>query len=271
MIKVLYFCKECDIALKALKYIKKQKKYALQGCFISKTDKLKKIEKFLLKHNVKVFFKIDDLKQHFKEKEIDLFLSFTNTIILEQNILDISKKAINFHPAILPDFKGVSTSSHGIIAGIKQWGASAHYMDAGIDTGNIIKIKKFSLDDLSVKTGYNLSHYTWLVAFKILKYIVKNFDLKKDFKNYKTNGGDYYSNKLLNNIKEIDLNENSDIIKRKIMGLWYPPFECAYVKVNEEKFYLITKEILEEIFSLYEYNNPKIPMGGGTKTLQVVR
>ena len=36
MIKVLYFCKECDIALKALKYIKKQKKYALQGCFISK-------------------------------------------------------------------------------------------------------------------------------------------------------------------------------------------------------------------------------------------
>lgn len=55
---------------------------------------------------------------------------------------------------------GGSTSSHGIIAGIKQWGASAHYMDAGIDTGNIIKIKKFSLDDLSVKTGYNLSHYT---------------------------------------------------------------------------------------------------------------
>lgn len=53
---------------------------------------------------------------------------------------------INFHPAILPDWKGMAGYNIAILYKLKEWGASAHYVDENIGTGKIIRLFKFNFD-----------------------------------------------------------------------------------------------------------------------------
>ena len=47
-------------------------------------------------------------------------------------------KIINIHPSLLPDFPGAHAHRDVIAAGATKSGCSVHYVDAGMDTGEII-------------------------------------------------------------------------------------------------------------------------------------
>lgn len=47
-------------------------------------------------------------------------------------------KIINVHPSLLPSFPGVDAIGQAIEAGVKVSGVTIHYVDEGIDTGEII-------------------------------------------------------------------------------------------------------------------------------------
>ncbi|QBO35489.1 phosphoribosylglycinamide formyltransferase [Periweissella cryptocerci] len=71
---------------------------------------------------------------------VDLILLAGYMRILTPTLLDIyPKRVINIHPALLPNFPG----RHGILdafnAGVTETGVTVHYVDAGIDTGEIIQ------------------------------------------------------------------------------------------------------------------------------------
>jgi methionyl-tRNA formyltransferase len=61
------------------------------------------------------------------------------TEIVPKAIIDIPKyKAINYHPSLLPRYRGGSAINWAIINGETETGVTIHYIDAGIDTGDII-------------------------------------------------------------------------------------------------------------------------------------
>jgi len=61
------------------------------------------------------------------------------TQIIPKGIIDIPKyKAINYHPSLLPRYRGGSAINWAIINGETETGVTIHYIDAGIDTGDII-------------------------------------------------------------------------------------------------------------------------------------
>ncbi len=47
-------------------------------------------------------------------------------------------KVINSHPALLPLFPGAHAIRDAIVAGVQTTGATVHWVDAGVDTGEII-------------------------------------------------------------------------------------------------------------------------------------
>lgn len=53
---------------------------------------------------------------------------------------------INFHPALLPEYKGTGGYNLAIMDELNQWGNTAHYVDASIDTGEIIEVDRFPID-----------------------------------------------------------------------------------------------------------------------------
>ena len=63
--------------------------------------------------------------------------------ILPKEILDIPKYGcINVHASILPKYRGAAPIQWAILNGDEETGVTTMYMDAGIDTGDMIEIEK---------------------------------------------------------------------------------------------------------------------------------
>jgi phosphoribosylglycinamide formyltransferase-1 len=59
--------------------------------------------------------------------------------ILPANFVSQLKgKLINTHPSLLPDFKGAHAVRDALAAGATKTGVTIHYVDEGVDTGEII-------------------------------------------------------------------------------------------------------------------------------------
>lgn len=52
---------------------------------------------------------------------------------------------------------------------------------------------------------------------------------------------------MFEKLKQINLDNQDENIDEKIKAFWYPPFEPAYIKNNEKKYYLLTEEIYKNI------------------------
>jgi phosphoribosylglycinamide formyltransferase-1 len=69
----------------------------------------------------------------------DLVISAGFMKILGVRFLDrFSGRVINTHPALLPSFPGTHGARDALAHGVKVTGCTAHFVDAGVDTGPII-------------------------------------------------------------------------------------------------------------------------------------
>ena len=54
---------------------------------------------------------------------------------------------INVHPSILPEFKGLNAIQQALESGAKYTGVTIHYVDEGVDTGEIIQQVSLKIDE----------------------------------------------------------------------------------------------------------------------------
>jgi phosphoribosylglycinamide formyltransferase-1 len=73
-----------------------------------------------------------------QKHEIDYLFCFGSSILRGELIAAYKKKIINFHPSILPAFPGLNAIDQALKTSVKVLGNTAHYIDEGIDTGEII-------------------------------------------------------------------------------------------------------------------------------------
>ncbi len=86
----------------------------------------------------------------FKSFEIDLLLSVNYLFIVDKEIFTHPKNyAINFHGSLLPKYRGRTPHVWAIIHGERQSGVTAHIMEEGCDTGDIVlqKVVEIENDD----------------------------------------------------------------------------------------------------------------------------
>ena len=56
-------------------------------------------------------------------------------------------KIINSHPALLPSFPGAHAVRDALAAGVSETGTTIHWVDAGVDTGEIIAQERVAVED----------------------------------------------------------------------------------------------------------------------------
>ena len=87
-----------------------------------------------------------------KEYDIELIiLSGYMRLLSGQFVENWDMKILNIHPSLLPKFPGAHAHKDVLSAGVKISGCSVHYVDAGMDTGQIIaqrKVPVFSDDTI---------------------------------------------------------------------------------------------------------------------------
>jgi len=79
------------------------------------------------------------LVQLLQEAKVDLvvlagYMRMVKTPLLEA----FPGKIINIHPSLLPAFPGLEAWKQALVAGAEKTGCTVHYVDAGMDTGEII-------------------------------------------------------------------------------------------------------------------------------------
>jgi phosphoribosylglycinamide formyltransferase-1 len=63
-------------------------------------------------------------------------------VLKEPMLAAFPQRIINIHPSLLPKFPGIESWKQALAAGEKVTGCSVHYVDAGIDSGEIIAQRK---------------------------------------------------------------------------------------------------------------------------------
>ncbi|KFZ27535.1 MAG: Phosphoribosylglycinamide formyltransferase [Candidatus Izimaplasma bacterium HR2] len=85
-----------------------------------------------------------------EEHEIDLIVLAGYMRIIGKTILSkYNKKIINIHPSLLPSFKGIDAIGQAIEHKVKVTGVTVHYVDEGVDTGEIIAQKSLDISSLN--------------------------------------------------------------------------------------------------------------------------
>ena len=74
-----------------------------------------------------------------KKFDVDINVSMSFNQILKSEIINLApKKFINCHAGALPFYRGRNILNWALINGEKEFGVTVHYVDEGIDTGDII-------------------------------------------------------------------------------------------------------------------------------------
>ncbi|RAX57066.1 hypothetical protein CCZ01_07430 [Helicobacter monodelphidis] len=183
--------------------------------------------------------------------DIDIAISYTFTRKIKRNVLDSVPLCINFHGGILPQYKGHFVLYYGLMNDEKQWGVSVHIVDDNIDAGDIIHIEKFSLEPFC-RNAKAISEYIWKeIGFSALKKVLKMISQGTLCLCKQENTGQYYSKKMLQNEKHITLQDiqkmNVNTLEKKIQSLFYPPYDGAYLQIQDKRFYLLDEQNWQEI------------------------
>lgn len=79
----------------------------------------------------------------------DLFVSMSFNQIFRHEVLDLpSLKTINCHAGKLPFYRGRNILNWALINDEEEFGITVHFVDEGIDTGDIIKQRCYPITDL---------------------------------------------------------------------------------------------------------------------------
>ena len=125
-------------------------------------------------------------------KEIEILISVNYLFLIEQNLINLpSKIAFNVHGSLLPKYRGRTPHVWSIINNETFTGITAHLIDEGCDTGDIIEQVEVKIDyhdtgnDLLKKFQNNYLSIVDKVIFNVennsLKYKIQNHQLATYF------------------------------------------------------------------------------------------
>ena len=175
----------------------------------------------------------DEFKLCDSIEEADIIISVLYEKLFAPDVLK-NKKCFNFHPGILPEYRGSGAFSWVIMNEEKKCGITLHLIDKGIDSGDIIEIQEFPVE--SSDTAYSLFKRGEVIIYEMFKNWFGDI-LKGNFKAVKQSLED--ASLFLRK----DLQEAKDLSKF-IRAFYFPYKESAYYyNQRGEKKYIHYDEV----------------------------
>src|SRR5260370_6320880 len=117
----------------------------------------------------------------FSLDNIDLVISLLYWKRIRKPLIQLPRIAcINFHPAPLPEFRGIGGYNVAILENLPYWGAAVHFVDESFDTAEVIAVRHFDID-ASNETAFSLEQKTQDVLFEMFKETMENVKRSRKF------------------------------------------------------------------------------------------
>ena len=133
----------------------------------TKTRHISKIKNFL--DSLDIENEIYTINDKSSDTPFDIGISYCYPRKITEPLLSTPKNGfVNYHPAPLPKYPGMTELDDAIKNKEMHWGVTAHYMDENYDTGQIIRIKEIELHEPPTSTQElgSISHYFLFQLFK---------------------------------------------------------------------------------------------------------
>tara|TARA_R110001592_G_scaffold96640_2_gene277393 strand:- start:3020 stop:3664 length:645 start_codon:yes stop_codon:yes gene_type:complete len=176
------------------------------------------------------------------DSNIDLVISYCYNFRIKEPLISGPKYGcINFHPAPLPEYKGLAVYNFAILNEEPKWGVTCHYVNEKFDEGDIISQTNFDID-----FGHTVDSLRTLSHIYLRKELNKFLNNKKYFLNKlrkpQEKKGNYYSKEMLEkervmNIMDIS-KENKHSLHKKIRAFYCPPHKGFSIKICDEEYEL---------------------------------
>jgi methionyl-tRNA formyltransferase len=176
-----------------------------------------------------------DFVKYVENLNLDLIISMSFNQIFKNQIMNLPKfGSINCHAGKLPFYRGRNILNWVLINDEKEFGITVHFMDDGIDTGDIVLQRVFEINDLDSYSSLLEKAYSecGVLIYESVELIFNGNVQKIQQKSIHPYGS--YCTKRLEGDERINWNTSSRQIFNFIRALSYPgPSAITFFK-NEE-------------------------------------
>ena len=166
----------------------------------------------------------------------DLMISFISSWIYPKQLLsNASFATINFHPGS-PEYPGTGCTNFAVYEGAKEYGITCHHMKAGVDSGNIITVKRFPVKEDDTVYAITQHCYQLIEAsfYEIMNTILEGQSLPVTNEQWKRKP---LTRKQLDELCTITPDMPGDEIDRRIKATTYKT-PWAFTKIGNHIFKL---------------------------------
>ena len=194
----------------------------------------------------------DDLYAEIEElAAVDLVLSFLFWRRIRAPLIRLPRLGcLNFHPAPLPDMRGIGGYNVAILEGWSEWGVSAHFVDEGFDTGDLVRVDRFPID-ADCETALSLDLRSQERLLEVFRSVLDHARRGDELPRAPQGEGRYVSREEFEALRRVRSDDTPDLLARRIRAFWYPPHDGATIEVAGQVVTLVDRRLLEEAAAAY--------------------
>ncbi len=164
--------------------------------------------------------------------------------ILPEEIINYPKYGcINIHGSLLPKLRGAAPIQWSVINGDEYSGITSMYMDAGLDTGDMIIKREVKID--FEETAGELYDRLSLIGSRVLDETLKMINSGEVVREKQDNSASTYAPLLNKEISNINWNDSALSVYNKIRGL--NPWPVASTVINGKKVKIYSSKYIENL------------------------
>ena len=176
--------------------------------------------------------------------DADIFVVVAFGQLLPKSIIDMPRfGCVNVHASLLPEYRGASPIQWAVIDGCEYSGVTTMKMDEGLDTGDILLVKKVKLD--KKETGGSLFDRLSDVGAHLLVKTLEGLEAGTITPVKQDDSESTYVKMLHKSFGKMDFNKSAAELERLIRGL--NPWPSAFTYIDGKMLKIWDADVADNI------------------------
>ena len=179
--------------------------------------------------------KIKEFPKEIFDTNYDMVIAYITGWIVPNSVLQNTIKwNLNFHPGP-PEYPGTGCFNFAIYDEAKEYGSTANIMEPAVDTGKIVAIERFPINQN--ETVDTLSEKTYKSIFKLLKTVVDKIHSDNSLpKSDEVWARKPYKRADLEKLCEINHEMKENEVNKRIRSTYLKDKPAPFIKIFDKKF-----------------------------------